>query len=53
MQVVCKTSYGIRETWAGLYTSPIGAFLSERIIGKQTRKVSMLAISGRWKETIL
>ena len=31
----------------GLYTSPIGAFLSERTIGEQTRKVPMLAISGK------
>ena len=30
-----------------LYTSPIGAFLSERTIGGRTRKVPMLAISGR------
>ena len=31
----------------GLYTSPISAFLSERTIGSRTRKVLMLAISGR------
>ena len=31
----------------GLYTSPIGAFLSERTIGERTRKVPILAISGK------
>ena len=42
------TSYRNREsTWVGLYTSPIGAFLSERTIGEQTRKVPMLAKVGK------
>ena len=33
---------GQRDTWAGLYTSPLGAFLSERTIMRQTRKVPKL-----------
>ena len=37
----------------GLYTSPIGAFLSERTIGEQTRKVPILAIDGRVERMIL
>ena len=31
----------------GSYSSLIGAFLSERTIGRQTRKVPMLAINGK------
>ena len=33
---------GQRDTWAGLYTSPMSAFLNERTIVKQTRKVPWL-----------
>ena len=33
---------GQRNTSAGLYTSPMGAFLSERTIVRRTRKVPML-----------
>ena len=33
---------GQRNTWTGLYTSPMGAFLSERMIERQTRKVPRL-----------
>ena len=33
---------GKRDTWVGLYTSPMGAFLSERTIVRWTRKVPRL-----------
>ena len=33
----------------GLYTSPMGAFLSERTIERQTRKVPKLLLVEGWK----